>query len=116
MFVSRKEHKITLLRAIEISVGCGDVRVAQSLFKAWEKYFGFNGKKYKKRLEAIRQYLAYGLKIEKEFGPGALLKLNHPDIQKSIRDGIYSDRSIEIYRNNGLAFKASKKRIASRET
>ncbi len=106
MFVSRKEHKITLLRAIEISVDCGDVRVAQSLFEAWEKHFGFNGKKYKKRLDAIRQYLASSLKIEKEFGPGALLKFDHPDIQKSIRDGVYSDRSIEIYRNNGLAFKA----------
>jgi hypothetical protein len=116
MFVSRKEHKITLLRAIEISVDCGDVRVAQSLYERFEKHFGFNGKKYKRRFEAIREYLAYGLKIEQEFGRGALLKFHHPDIQKSIRDGIYSDRSIEFYRYNGLAFQPCKKRVASRVT
>lgn len=107
MFVSRKKQKNTLLRTIELAIELGDVQSAQSLFEAWEKHFRLNGKKYKRRLEAIREYLAYSSKIEKEFGDGALMKLDHPDIQKSIRDGVISRRSVDIYNKNRAAYLAS---------
>jgi thiaminase len=85
----------------------GDVQSAQSLYEAWEKHFRLNGKKYKKHLETIREYLAYSTKIEKQFGDGALMKLDHPDIQKSIQDGIISRRSVDIYIKNKAAYLAS---------
>jgi hypothetical protein len=58
-------------------------------------------------LETIREYLAYSTKIEKQFGDGALMKLDHPDIQKSIQDGIISRRSVDIYIKNKAAYLAS---------
>lgn len=107
MFVSRKKQKNTLLRTIEIAIEMGDVQSAQSLFEDWKFHFRLNGKKYKKRLDSIRKFLTYSIKIENEFGPGVLMKLDHPDIQKSIQNGIISHKSIEFYRKNKLAFEAS---------
>jgi hypothetical protein len=80
MFVSRKKQKNTLLRTIELAIEMGDVQSAQSLYEAWEKHFRLNG---------------------------ALMKLDHPDIQKSIQDGIISRRSVDIYIKNKAAYLAS---------
>lgn len=108
MCISRKEQKKSLLEFMESIVDTRDVYSTRSLYEAWEQHFGFKGKKYAKRLEAIRLFLDHGTKIEAAFGMGALLDLDHPDVVASINAGILGAETIDYFKKNKLAYLASK--------
>lgn len=105
---TRKEQKKSLLATMELAAETSDVTSTKSLFEAWEKHFGFRGKKYAKRLEAIRDFLDHGKKIEAEFGMGALLDLDHPDVVSGIDAGILSAETIDYFKKNKMAYSNSK--------
>jgi hypothetical protein len=110
MFISRKKQKKSLLEFMESIVDTRDVYSTKSLYEAWEQHFGFKGKKYANRLEAIRLFLDHGTKIEAEFGMGALLDLDHPDVVASIDAGILGPRTIEDFKRHKNAYLESKNR------
>jgi hypothetical protein len=60
---TRKEQKKSLLATMELAAETSDVTSTKSLFEAWEKHFGFKGKKYAKRLAEIRDFIDHGTKI-----------------------------------------------------
>lgn len=107
---TRKEQKKSLLATMELAAETSDVTPTKSLFEAWEKHFGFKGKKYAKRLQAIHDFLDHGTKIEAEFGMGALLDLDHPDVVASINDGMLGTRTVADFKRHKNAYLESKKR------